>query len=148
VLQKREEEVQQQHKELERIQRQQEHIVVLGVNKDLDKVDDEEKAQNINSNNEDPSSSSNNESMSGRKRKLMITVVAVLVIVAVFVGIVVSILLKPPVTQDRSVDDWKKWCNENSSSLAKQLPCISQNESKFCFDCANNIGVFSLWVPC
>jgi hypothetical protein len=93
VLQKREEEVQQQHKELERIQRQQEHIVVLGVNKDLDKVDDEEKAQNINSNNEDPSSSSNNESMSGRKRKLMITVVAVLVIVAVFVGIVVSSLL-------------------------------------------------------
>jgi hypothetical protein len=147
VLQKREEEVWQQHRELERVQTQQEHIVVgqvLGVNKDLNKDKAEEKAQDINSNNEDPSSSSNNESKSGYKRKLMKAVVAVLVIVAVFVGIVVSILLKPPVTQDLSVDDWKKWCNENSSSLAKQLPCISQNESKFCFDCANNIGVFVL----
>jgi TolA-binding protein len=137
VLQKREEEVQQQHKELERIQRQQEHIVVgqvLGLNRDLDKDDDEEKAQNINSNNEDPSSSSNNESMSGHKRKLMITVVAVLVIVTVFVGIVVSILLKPAVTQDLSVDDWKKLCNENSISLAKQLPCISQNETELYLD--------------
>jgi cytochrome oxidase Cu insertion factor (SCO1/SenC/PrrC family) len=58
------------------------------------------------------------------KRKVTIAVVAVLVIVAVIVGVVVAMLLKSGTNS----------CDESSSSLAKRLPCVSQDESKFCFD--------------
>jgi hypothetical protein len=121
--------------------------------------DDEEKAEGIHSNKEDPSSSSNNKSMCASKRKVTIAAVVLLVIVAVVVGIVVAMLLKSaertrttddlspvnspagsteiPVTSPTAsptptnVDDWANSCDESSSSLAKQLPCVSQDESKF-----------------
>jgi hypothetical protein len=114
-----------QEEELDRIQRRQENIVVgqvLGV--DNNDGDDEEKAEEIPSNKEDLSVSSNNKSMCASKRKVTIAVVAVLVIVAVIVGVVVAMLLKSGTNS----------CDESSSSLAKRLPCVSQDESKFCFD--------------
>jgi hypothetical protein len=115
-----------QGEELERIQRHQENIVVgqvLGVDNN---DEEEEKAADIHSNNEDPSSSCNNKSMCASKRKVTIAVVAVLVIVAVVVGIVVPMFSK---SAERTNS-----CDESSSSLAKRLPCVSQDESKFCCD--------------
>jgi hypothetical protein len=152
-----------QEEELERIQRRQENIVVgqvLGV--DNNDGDDEEKAEEIHSNNEDPSSSSINNSVCASKRKVTIALVAVLVIVAVVVGIVVAMSSKsagskPLPTDDLSpgnsptasaeipvtsptasptpttMDDWINSCDESSNSLAKRLPCVSQDESKFCY---------------
>jgi hypothetical protein len=150
-----------QEEELERIQRRQENIVVgqvLGV--DNNDGDDEEKAEEIHSNNEDPSSSSINNSVCASKRKVTIALVAVLVIVAVVVGIVVAMSSKsagskPLPTDDLSpgnsptasteipvtsptasptpttMDDWINSCDESSNSLAKRLPCVSQDERKF-----------------
>jgi hypothetical protein len=156
--------LQQRERQLEEMQRQQENIVVgqvLGVDNN---DEEEEKAADIHSNNEDPSSSCNNKSMCASKRKVTIAVVAVLVIVAVIVGIVVaasskSAESKPSPTDDLSpgnsptdsteipitsptasptptttMDDWINSCDESSSSLAKRLPCVSQDESKFCCD--------------
>jgi hypothetical protein len=152
-----------QEEELERIQRRQENIVVGQVlDVDNNDGDDEEKAEEIHSNKEDLSVSSNNKSMCASKRKVTIAVVAVLVIVAVIVGVVVAMLLKsaeskPPPTDDLSpvnsptdateipatspmasptpttMDDWTNSCDESSNSLAKRLPCVSQDESKFCY---------------
>jgi hypothetical protein len=123
-----------QEEELERIQRRQENIVVgqvLGV--DNNDEDDEEKAEEIHSNKEDLSVSSNNKSMCASKRKVTIALVAVLVIVAVVVGIVVARSLLSP-----------NECIDNLSSWAKQ--CVTEDTSKFCFNCGNIFGVFSLCV--
>jgi hypothetical protein len=120
-----------QEEELERIQRRQENIVVgqvLGVDNN-----DEEKAEEIHSNKEDLSVSSNNKSMCASKRKVTIAVVAVLVIVAVIVGIVVARSLLSP-----------NECIDNLSSWAKQ--CVTEDTSKFCFNCGNIFGVSSLCV--
>ena len=83
--------------------------------------DDEEKAEEIHSNKEDLSVSSNNKSMCASKRKVTIAVVAVLVIVAVIVGVVVAMLFKSGTNS----------CDESLNSLAKRLPCVSQDTSKF-----------------
>jgi hypothetical protein len=163
-LRQRDEVLRRREEELERIQRRQENIVVgqvLGV--DNNDEDDEEKAEEIHSNKEDLSVSSNNKSMCASKRKVTVAVVAVSVIVAVAVGIVVAMFTKsaeskPPPTDDLSpvnsptdsteipvtsptalptptaMDDWINSCDESSSSLAKRLPCVSQDESKFCCD--------------
>jgi hypothetical protein len=162
-LQQEREARQRQEEELERIQRHRENIVVgqvLGV--DNNDEDDEEKAEGIHSNNEDPSFSSNNKSMSASKRQVTIALVAVLVIVAVVVGLVVAMSFKsaeskPLPTDDLSpgnsptvsteipvtsptasltpttMDDWTNSCDKSSSSLAKRLPCVSQDERKFCY---------------
>jgi hypothetical protein len=160
------------------MQRRQENIVVgkvLGV--DNNDGDDEEKAEEIHFNKEDLSVSSNNKSMCASKRKVTIAVVAVLVIVAVIVGVAVAMLLKsaeskPPPTDDLSpvnsptdateipatspmalptpttMDDWTNSCDESSSSLAKRLPCVSQDESKFCCGCLwqQYWCVFIMWA--
>jgi hypothetical protein len=105
--------------------------------------------------------------MCGSKRKVAIAVIAVLAVVAiVIVSIVVGTLLNsqkdasdkasPPTSESSPVDsptaapmdsgtpaptsvvdDWKNECDESSSSLAKRLPCVSLDESKFCYllDC-------------
>jgi hypothetical protein len=133
-LRKEREARQRQEEELERIQRRQENIVVgqvLGV--DNNDGDDEEKAEEIHSNKEDLSVSSNNKSMCGLKRKVTIAVVAVLVIVAVIVGIVVAMLLKSARRTPTTMDGWTNSCDESSNSLAKRLPCVSQDESKVCY---------------
>jgi hypothetical protein len=134
-LQKEREARRRQEEELDRIQRRQENIVVgqvLGVSNNDE--DDEEKAEEIHSNKEDLSVSSNNKSMCGLKRKVTIAVVAVLVIVAVIVGVVVAMLLKSARRTPTTMDDWTDSCDESSHSLAKRLPCVSQDESKFCCD--------------
>jgi hypothetical protein len=168
-LRRRDEALQRREEELERIQRRQENIVVgqvLGVrNND---GDDEEKAEGIHSNREDPSFSSNNKSMCASKRKVTIAAVVLLVIVAVVVGIVVAMLLKSaertrttddlspvnspagsteiPVTSPTAsptptnVDDWANSCDESSSSLAKQLPCVSQDETSLDLCCNGLTG--------
>jgi hypothetical protein len=133
-LQQEREALRRREEELERIQRHQENIVVgqvLGVgNND----DDEEKAAGIHSNNEDPSSSCNNKSMCASKRKVTIAAVVLLVIVAVVVGILVAMFSKSAERTPTTMADWINSCDESSSSLAKQLPCVSQDESKFCCD--------------
>jgi hypothetical protein len=79
--------------------------------------------------------------------------VAIVVIVFVCIGIVLGAILSkspdsptPSPAPTSEVDDWINSCDESSSSLAKQLPCVSQNESKFYLDCGINLVVFSLWV--
>jgi hypothetical protein len=79
--------------------------------------------------------------------------VAIVVIVFVCIGIVLGVILSkspdsptPSPVPTSEVDDWINSCDESSSSLAKQLPCVSQNESKFYLDCGINLVVFSLWV--
>jgi hypothetical protein len=138
-LQQERDALRQREEELERIQRRQENIVVgqvLGVDNN---DDEEEKAAGIHSNNEDQSSSCNNKSMCASKRKVTIAVVAVLVIVAVVVGIIVATSSKSaeskpsPSPTPTTMDDWTNSCDESSSSLAKRLPCVSQDESKFCY---------------
>jgi hypothetical protein len=133
-LRKEREARQRQEEELDRIQRRQENIVVgqvLGV--DNNDEDDEEKAEEIHSNKEDLSVSSNNKSMCASKRKVTIAVVAVLVIVAVIVGVVAAMLLKSARRTPTTMDDWTNSCDESSNSLAKRLPCVSQDESKVCY---------------
>jgi hypothetical protein len=128
-LQQEREALRRREEELERIQRHQENIVVgqvLGVgNND----DDEEKAAGIHSNNEDPSSSCNNKSMCASKRKVTIAAVVLLVIVAVVVGILVAMFSKSAERTPTTMADWINSCDESSSSLAKQLPCVSQDET-------------------
>jgi hypothetical protein len=131
ALQQEREARQRQEEELDRIQRQQENIVVgqvLGVgNNDAD----EEKAEGIHSNNEDPSSSSNNKSMCASKRKVTIAAVVLLLIVAVVVGILVAMFSKSAGRTPTTMDDWTNSCDESSGSLSKRLPCVSQDTSKF-----------------
>jgi hypothetical protein len=142
-LRQRDEVLRRREDELECIQRHQENIVVgevLGVgNNDAD----EEKAGGIHFNKEDPSSSINNKSMCASKRKVAIAAVLSLVIVAVAVGIVVAMFSKSAGRTPTTMDDWTNSCDKSSSSLARQLPCVSQDESKLA-GCGNNIGVFSL----
>jgi hypothetical protein len=66
----------------------------------------------------------------------------------VCIGIVlVAILSKSPDSPPPSpvptseVYAWTNSCDERSRSLAKQLPCVSQDESKFCLDCGINLVV-------
>jgi hypothetical protein len=79
--------------------------------------------------------------------------VAIVVIVFVCIGIVlVAILSKSPDSPTPSpvptseVDDWINLCDERSSSLAKRLPCVSQDERKFCLDCGINLVLSSYCV--
>jgi hypothetical protein len=130
-LQQRDEALRQREEELAKMRKNQQNIMVgqvLDVDNNEDE-DDEEKAQGIHSSNKDPSSSSNNKSMCvSSKRKVTIAVVAVLVIVAVVVGIVVAMSSKSAKT-----GKWTHLCDESSSSFAKRLACVSEDESKFSF---------------
>jgi hypothetical protein len=79
--------------------------------------------------------------------------IAIFVIVFVCIGIVLGLILSkspdsptPSPVPTSEVDDWINLCDKSSSLLAKQLPCVSQNESKFYLDCGINLVVFSLWV--
>jgi hypothetical protein len=165
-LQEQLERQQQQLEEMQRRQENIVVGQVLGVDNNNEHEDnDVEEAQDAGSSNKDPSSS--NTSMCGSKRKVAIAVIAVLAVVAiVVVSIVVGTLLNsqkdasdkasPPTSESSPVDsptaapmdsgtpaptsvvdDWKNECDESSSSLAKRLPCVSLDESKFCYllDC-------------
>ncbi len=165
-LQEQLERQQQQLEEMQRRQENIVVGQVLGVDNNNEHEDnDVEEAQDAGSSNKDPSSS--NTSMCGSKRKVAIAVIAVLAVVAiVIVSIVVGTLLNsqkdasdkasPPTSESSPVDsptaapmdsgtpaptsvvdDWKNGCDESSSSLAKRLPCVSLDESKFCYllDC-------------
>jgi hypothetical protein len=73
--------------------------------------------------------------------------VAIVLILFVCIGIVLGVTLsKSPDSPTPSP------CDESSSSLAKRLPCYSQNTSKFCLDCGINLVcvliVFTLILGC
>jgi hypothetical protein len=77
--------------------------------------------------------------------------IALVVIVFVCLGIVLGAILSkspdsptPSPVPTSEVDDWINSCDESSSSLAKQLPCVSEDESKFYLNCGIKLVVFSL----
>jgi hypothetical protein len=77
--------------------------------------------------------------------------IALVVIVFVCIGIVLGAILSkspdsptPSPVPTSEVDDWINSCDESSRSLAKQLPCVSEDESKFYHNCGIKLVVFSL----
>jgi hypothetical protein len=81
--------------------------------------------------------------------------VAIFVIVFMCIGIVLGAILSecpdsptPSPVPTSEVDAWtnSNSCDESSSSLAKRLPCYSQNTSKYPLDCGINLVLSSLYV--
>jgi hypothetical protein len=68
-----------------------------------------------------------------RKKQMIIGITAIVALTCV--GVLLGVFVSPPTQSPSSL------CDESSSSLAKRIPCVSQDESKFYLDIVSSLLV-------